>query len=108
MVNRRGDKKAPKGEEYDGPSGVARESQWLTQEDLVEGRDRPHLTLDLSGVTMLTSIALAKLVALNGKTRAAGGRLTLSDPTPPVRQVFRVTRLDTVLEVASARAAVPA
>jgi len=29
----------PKGVEYDGPSGIARESTWLTNEDLVEGKD---------------------------------------------------------------------
>ena len=30
--------------------------------------------------------------------RAAGGRLTLLNPSPSVWQVFRITRLDTVLE----------
>lgn len=29
----------PFGKEYEGPSGIARESNWLTSEDLVEGRD---------------------------------------------------------------------
>lgn len=33
------DREAPVGVEYDGPSGIARESTWLTHEDLVEGRD---------------------------------------------------------------------
>ena len=69
---------------------------------LVAGRTRPHLTLDLGGVTMLTSVALGKFVSLNGKVRGAGGRLTLTNPTPTVRQVFRVTRLDTVLDVRTA------
>lgn len=62
-------------------------------------KDRPHLVVDLSGVSMLTSMVLAKLIALNGRVRASGGRLTLSNPTPDVRQVFRITRLDTVLDV---------
>ena len=66
---------------------------------LAGSRSRPHQTLDLGGVTMLTSVALAKLISLNGKVRAAGGRLTLVNPTPTVRQLFRVTRLDTVLDV---------
>lgn len=30
---------APKGKVYEGPSGVGRDSVWLTAEDLVEGRD---------------------------------------------------------------------
>lgn len=33
------EREAPKGVEYEGPSGIARESTWLTHEDLVEGRD---------------------------------------------------------------------
>lgn len=33
------DRDAPVGVEYDGPSGISRESTWLTHEDLFEGRD---------------------------------------------------------------------
>jgi len=33
--------KTPKGVEYEGPSGIGRDSMWLTAEDLVEGRDIP-------------------------------------------------------------------
>ncbi len=60
---------------------------------------QPHLVVDLGGVTMLTSVILAKFLALNGRVRAAGGRLTLMNPNPIVQQVLKVTRLDQVLEV---------
>lgn len=63
---------------------------------------RPHLLVDLSGVTMLTSVVLGKLLALNNAVRTAGGRLTLSNPTPVVREVFRVSRLDKLLDVGNA------
>ena len=66
---------------------------------LAASEERPHLLVDLGGVTMLTSVILAKIIAVNGKVRAAGGRLTLFNPTPVVHQVFKVTRLDTILEV---------
>src|SRR6266545_996743 len=66
---------------------------------LTEQRERPHLLVDLGGVSMLTSVILAKFIALNGRVRAAGGRLTLFNPTPVVQQVFKVTRLDTILEL---------
>jgi anti-anti-sigma factor len=69
---------------------------------LAASKQKPHLLVDLGGVNMLTSIFLSKFIALNGKVRAAGGRLTLSNPTPVVRRVFKVTRLDTILEVATA------
>lgn len=35
----------PDGQEYGGPSGIARDSMWLTSEDLVEGKDTPPLTV---------------------------------------------------------------
>ena len=75
---------------------------------LAESKDRPHLLVDLGGVTMLTSVILAKIIAVNGKVRAAGGRLTLFNPTPIVHQVFKVTRLDTILEVNPAAHPLPA
>jgi anti-anti-sigma factor len=71
-------------------------------------REQPHLLLDLGGVAMVSSIALAKFIALNKQARAAGGRLTLFNLTPPVHQVLKLTRLDTVLEVHAAPHAIPA
>ena len=75
---------------------VGRELAALTQ-----NRERPHLFVDLGGVAMMTSVALAKFVALNRQAQAAGGRLTLFNLTPTVRQVFKLTRLDTVIEIHS-------
>ncbi len=66
---------------------------------LAEGKERPHLLIDLGGVSMLTSVILAKFIALNGRVRGLGGRLTLFNPNAIVHQVFKVTRLDTILEV---------
>jgi anti-anti-sigma factor len=62
-------------------------------------RERPHLVIDLGGVAMLTSAILAKFLALHTQLRGAGGRLSLCNPSADVNQVFRVARLDTVLEV---------
>ena len=75
---------------------------------LAQQRERPHLVVDLGGVDMLTSVILAKFIALNGRVRASGGRLTLFNPSPVVRQVFKVTRLDTILEVHPYGHAIPA
>lgn len=71
-------------------------------------RDRPHLLVDLGGVTMLTSIILAKFISLNSRVRAAGGRLILANPTPVVHQVFKVSRLDTILELRAQAKPIPA
>jgi anti-anti-sigma factor len=59
-----------------------------------------QLIVDLSDVNTLTSMILAKFISLNGRVRATGGRLTLLNPTPIVHEVFKITRLDTVLDVA--------
>ena len=75
---------------------------------LTTGRDRPQLLVDLGTVSMVTSVILAKFLALNGRVRAAGGRLTLVNPSPIVRQVFKVTRLDTILDVQSKAHPIPA
>jgi anti-sigma B factor antagonist len=66
---------------------------------LVEGREGAQLALDLGNIDMLTSMALAKFISLNGRLRARGGGLTLVNLKPVVRQVFAVTKLDRVLDV---------
>lgn len=75
---------------------------------LVAGRDRPHLWLDLSTVDFLTSAVLARFISLNGKVRAAGGRLTLTAPRPDVRRVFAVTKLDRVFDIRDGAESLPA
>ena len=66
---------------------------------LAAGRgDRP-LTLDLAGVDALSSAALGKLLALNLMVRATGGRLALTNPSAAVRRVFRIARLDALLDI---------
>lgn len=61
---------------------------------------RRQLVVDLAEVSMLTSMVLAKFISFNGRVRASGGRLTLLNPNPVVGEVFKITRLDTVLDVA--------
>ena len=63
------------------------------------GGTHQYLILDLAGVTFLGSTALTKLLALDKKVRAAGGRMTLVNLRPTVREVFAVTRLDKVIDV---------
>jgi anti-anti-sigma factor len=66
---------------------------------LVDGRDRPNLSFDLAAVEFLGSVGLSQFIGLNRRVRAAGGRLKLVNLKPAVRQVFAVTRLDTLLDV---------
>jgi len=66
---------------------------------LAEPKERPHLTVDLGGVVMLTSVILGKFLAINGHVRDRGGRFTLFNVNSNVYEVFVKSRLDTILEV---------
>lgn len=63
------------------------------------GRERPSLIVDLTGVAVLTSAILSRLLTLNKLFRSAGGHLALQNPTPDVLMVFKVTKLDNVLDI---------
>ena len=67
--------------------------------ELITGRDQLHLSLDLAGIDYLTSVALAKFLRLHAKLRSSGGRLSLVNLTPTIREVFTVTQLDRVLDI---------
>ena len=58
-----------------------------------------HVTLDLSRVTHVSSDALAVLVAAFRQLRDGGGGLTLTDVSPAVVRVLRVSGLHKVLAV---------
>ena len=57
--------------------------------------------LDLSQVPLLDSSALGAIMLTVQQLRQTDGKLVLLNPQPNVRNVLRVTRLDTVLEIVS-------
>jgi anti-sigma B factor antagonist len=67
-----------------------------------EGCTGKHLRLDLAAIEFLTSVVLAKLIGVNGRFRTAGGKLTLLNVNPDVREVFAVTKLDHIFHVVPA------
>ena len=62
-----------------------------------EGRD---VTLDLTGVDSIDAAGIGCLVSL----QASGIYLTLLNPTEQVREVLRVTQLESVFEIRESRA----
>ena len=56
------------------------------------------VSLDMSNVEYLTSTVLGHLVGLNRRLLAAGGRLSLENMRPAVKEILRVTQLDQVLD----------
>jgi len=65
---------------------------------LVDEAGRRQLVLDLSAVESLDSLAIGKVVMLNRKAQAAGGRLALCGLTPGVEEVFETMHLQGVLD----------
>src|SRR5882762_6836651 len=63
-----------------------------------EGR---NVTLDLTGVEAIDAAGIGSLVSL----QASGIYLTLLNPTEQVREVLRVTQLDSIFEIRDSRAA---
>jgi len=61
---------------------------------LVEDLGRLKLRLDFTGVELLASAMLGKLVSLHKKTQAAGGQLTLCNLDPDIYEAFESSRLD--------------
>lgn len=58
-----------------------------------------HLLLDFSNVEFLGSAELGTLVGLNRRMKENGGRLTLFNLTPRIFDIFRATRLQTLIRI---------
>lgn len=67
------------------------------------GQERRSVTLDLAAVDAIDAAGIGSLVAL----QAAGVYLKLLNPTEPVREVLKVTGLETVFEICETRVAAP-
>lgn len=63
-----------------------------------------HVGLELSKVTHIDARGLAELVSALTTVRRAGGELTLMAPSPRVKQLLGVTRLDTIFPVGEPQA----
>lgn len=64
---------------------------------LVEQDGRTSIVLDFSLVEYLSSAALGKLITMNKKVTAAGGKCALCNIQKDIMDVFKITRLDKVL-----------
>jgi anti-sigma B factor antagonist len=61
---------------------------------LVDQEGLRKLLLNFGNVEYLSSAALGKLITLNKKLQAAGGRLILCNIDPQIYEVFEITKLD--------------
>jgi anti-sigma B factor antagonist len=66
---------------------------------LVDELGRRKLLVNFGDVEYLDSLALSVLVTLNRKLRDLSGRLTLCNISPPVYQIFKTTKLNTLFNI---------
>jgi anti-sigma B factor antagonist len=67
--------------------------------NLVEEENRKNLLLNFSAVGFLSSSALGKLITLDKKVKAHGGKLKLSNIRPEIYEVFAITKLNKLFEI---------
>lgn len=66
---------------------------------LVEEDDRKRIVLDFSNVEYLSSAALGKLITMDKKVKANGGKLRLCSIRPDIYEVFAITKLNKLFDI---------
>ena len=66
---------------------------------LVEEEGRKKIVLDFSNVEYLSSAALGKLITMDKKVKAAGGKLRLCSIRPDIYEVFAITKLNKLFTI---------
>lgn len=64
-----------------------------------------RVALDLAAVQMVSSVGLGMLISLNRQCKTGKGRLALFNMSPAVRQVFKISKLDSGLTIVADREA---
>jgi anti-sigma B factor antagonist len=66
---------------------------------LVEEENRTKLLLNFAAVEFLSSAALGKLITLDKKVKAHGGKLKLTNIRPEIYEVFAITKLNKLFDI---------
>ena len=64
----------------------------------VQGRGRPEIVIDLSGVGFAGSAALGNFMSLHRLVNQNGGRIVFCDVDPTVAEVFRASKLENLFD----------
>ncbi len=67
--------------------------------DLLDEKPQ-RVVIDLAAVPYMDSSGVASLVKLLSRTRKIGVGLTLVSPSPKVRSILEITRLDSIFQLA--------
>ena len=66
---------------------------------LVDELGRKKVLLNFQNVEFMSSAALGKLITLHRKLQGAGGKLVLCKIAKDILDVFRITKLDKILDI---------
>ena len=66
---------------------------------VIDRKGMPRLVLNFDNVSALSSSALGMLITLNTKISEKNGRLALACIKGPIRDVFRITKLDKAFSI---------
>ena len=66
---------------------------------LVEEDGRKRIVLDFANVEYLSSAALGKLITMDKKVKASGGKLRLCSIRPDIYEVFAITKLNKLFDI---------
>lgn len=72
---------------------------------LIDEDGRKKIILDFSNVEYLSSAALGKLITLDKKVKKAKGKLKLCSIRPDIYEVFAITRLNQLFDIAETQEA---
>jgi anti-sigma B factor antagonist len=67
--------------------------------NLVDEDHRQKIVLDFTNVEYLSSAALGKLITMDKKVKASGGKLRLCAIRSDILEVFKITRLDKLFTI---------
>jgi len=65
----------------------------------LQGHEGTHVILDMGGLVYMNSTGLNIMISVLTRTRKAGGQVMLAAVSHGVRQLFVVTKLDTVFPI---------
>lgn len=67
--------------------------------EIINDNDNPKLILNFRHVDHLSSSALGTLITVNNKVKAREGQLRLAEIDTQIREVFSITKLDTLFQI---------
>lgn len=69
---------------------------------IIDSQKQPNLVLSFENITHVSSNFLGRLIAFHKRVKSKGGDLSLAEVNPRIREILRLTKLDTQIDVQGA------